>query len=409
MKSVYLRELFCISSSGANLKDVIDNYDSGKRPLQAYHFNRAPNFGPISAGLIDQSILGIDQTIEDCPSSPRIIAGLRNLLEQISRSESAEEPFDAIVIARGRLKSLNLLAIEDELLSVRSFDSLQSWIEAECARLGIRFSGSKNISFVDGTCSSGLQILNMAWKRIRRGIWRRALVIAFDPFAIAGYSRLDALGVISRAPLAESPKVFHAARDGFVKSECYVAGVLDEMSGLQPGEHPLRIVSSSVTCDANSLAAIQSDGDGLKECIMRTMQMAMPAFPNITSLNELMGTKIGLIKAHGTGTMLNDRIESAVIRDIFQEMADHIPTVTFKSQFGHTTNASGLFELIIAKHCLQTRVVKAVPLSHPTAEECKIFVPNRDMALGEKSCALLLSIGFGGINSSLLLERAPAI
>lgn len=398
-RRVYIDRSYCVSASGASVDDVFADYESGKRPLREVKIAGDPDFGVVKVGAIDQEVLGLDEPLETCPSSLRIRAGLEKLLGQIAEDFSGQE-FDALVIGRGRLKSINPTALEREINHLNTCENLKAWILLRLRSLGLSLKNQEAVFFIDGTCSSGLQALNIAWKRVRRRDWSRALVMGFDPFSFNGYSGLNTLGVLSASPIHESPKVFHKGRDGFIKAECYAATVLCGQENLSKNlniENLKSIVASTVTNDSSSLAAIHPDGRGLKESIESTLRIA-----------GIGVEKLSFIKAHGTGTQLNDRIESRVIREVLGDLADTVPVISYKSQFGHTTNASGLFELPLMIHCLERGHLKGVPLSQPVDEDCAVFVPGQEFKLSNRRFALSLSLGFGGINSSLLLERGAA-
>ena len=55
---------------------------------------------------------------------------------------------------------------------------------------------------------------------------------------------------------------------------------------------------------------------------------------------------VDYIHAHGTGTKINDTIETGVIKKIYREKAYKIPISSVKSMIGHTIGASGAISII---------------------------------------------------------------
>ncbi len=73
------------------------------------------------------------------------------------------------------------------------------------------------------------------------------------------------------------------------------------------------------------------------------------------ALNDarLSANDIHYINAHGTGTVLNDRTETATIKAIFGEKAYAIPITAQKAMTGHAIGAAGAMEIIATALSLQ--------------------------------------------------------
>lgn len=62
-------------------------------------------------------------------------------------------------------------------------------------------------------------------------------------------------------------------------------------------------------------------------------------------LRKLIGNKkIDYYNAHGTGTLLNDKVEAGAIRELFGSKAEQPAISATKSIIGHTLGASGAIE-----------------------------------------------------------------
>jgi 3-oxoacyl-(acyl-carrier-protein) synthase len=85
-----------------------------------------------------------------------------------------------------------------------------------------------------------------------------------------------------------------------------------------------------------------------------------------------------------------------------------VPAVSFKSQFGHTTNASGIFELGLAAHCMRRGVLMKVLNSEPQDPAIEINVVHEKVENQNLKLCLGIAMGFGGLNGSYLLEKALA-
>ena len=72
--------------------------------------------------------------------------------------------------------------------------------------------------------------------------------------------------------------------------------------------------------------------------------------------------KVDAINAHGTGTQVNDRTETAAIRVVFGDRAGHIPISASKAMHGHLLGAAGAPECVLSLLAMQYEI--ALPTMH---------------------------------------------
>jgi 3-oxoacyl-[acyl-carrier-protein] synthase II len=115
--------------------------------------------------------------------------------------------------------------------------------------------------------------------------------------------------------------------------------------------------------------------------------------------------QIGYINYHGTGTDLNDRIETRATRLAMNGHASRVPGSSLKSLIGHPQGASG------AAGVAATLLSFRDGIAHPTVNledpdpECDLdYIPNEPRHF-DCEYALANCIAFGSKNSTLILRK----
>ncbi|MBD2431551.1 type I polyketide synthase [Fischerella sp. FACHB-380] len=127
---------------------------------------------------------------------------------------------------------------------------------------------------------------------------------------------------------------------------------------------------------------------------------------------------VGLIEAHGTGTMAGDPTEFSSLREFFTEnnsKRHHIALGTVKSQIGHTKAAAGAASLIKTALALHHKILPAT--INVTEPNPKLNIKNSPFYLNTETRpwirsegeaprrAGVSSFGFGGTNYHVVLEE----
>ncbi len=115
--------------------------------------------------------------------------------------------------------------------------------------------------------------------------------------------------------------------------------------------------------------------------------------------------EVDYINAHGTSTEYNDRLETEAIKTVFNDHAYKTVINSSKSMLGHLMGAAGSVEFIIAVLSLQQgRVHPTINLIDPDPDCDLDYVPEKSREVAIKT-ALTNSLGFGGHNATLAVER----
>jgi 3-oxoacyl-[acyl-carrier-protein] synthase II len=116
-------------------------------------------------------------------------------------------------------------------------------------------------------------------------------------------------------------------------------------------------------------------------------------------------SEVDYINAHGTGTPLNDKVETLSIKNVFGERAYSIPISSIKSSVGHCLGSAGAIEAIAS---ILSMVYQFIPptLNHQKGDEdCDLdYVSgkSRDM---EVEVVLSNSFAFGGNCTTLVFGK----
>jgi 3-oxoacyl-[acyl-carrier-protein] synthase II len=161
------------------------------------------------------------------------------------------------------------------------------------------------------------------------------------------------------------------------------------------GARPLaELAGYASTCDAYHRVQIAPD---VVEPV-RAMELALAD-------SGLAKDDIGYTNLHGTGTQLNDQMETRAVRKFFGPRADAVPGSSTKSMIGHPQGASGAAGLAATILGMQGEFV------HPTLNldqpdpACDLdYVPHVSRAL-KVDAALCNCIAFGSKNSALIVRR----
>jgi 3-oxoacyl-[acyl-carrier-protein] synthase II len=220
---------------------------------------------------------------------------------------------------------------------------------------------------------------------------------ALTPIGLASFCAARSLSTRNDDPPAAS-RPFDKDRDGFVLSEGAGILVLEEM------EHAERrgariyaeLLGYSATDDGYHITAPLPNGEGAAMAMRLAIKDA-----------GIEPDKVDYINAHGTGTELNDIMESAAIKTVFGDHAYKLLVSSTKSCLGHLLGASGAVELIVCiKAINDSTIPPTINLENPD-ERCDLkmdFVP-LEARQADVDIAMSNSFGFGGHNACLIVGK----
>ena len=242
-------------------------------------------------------------------------------------------------------------------------------------------------------CSAGNYALAHASDNIRHGEADVMLAGGSDAFSRITYTGFARLGAI--AP--ERCQPFDKNRKGMVPGEGAGVLVLErrDRAIARGATIYAELVGYGLTCDANHMTS--PHGEGAARAMLNAMADA-----------GVRPDEVGYISAHGTGTAINDRVETAAVKQAFGEAAYRVPMSSIKSMLGHTMGAASAIEA--AACALAVRDDRIPPTMHYETPdpECDLdYVPNVARSTPVE-LAMNNAYAFGGNNASVIFRKHRA-
>ncbi|EFT7200153.1 beta-ketoacyl-ACP synthase II [Campylobacter jejuni] len=249
-----------------------------------------------------------------------------------------------------------------------------------------------NISCVTA-CAAGTHAIGEAYKSIALGNAKKMLVIgaeaAICPVGIGGFASMKALSTRNEDPQHAS-RPFDKERDGFVMGEGAGALVFEEYEEAKKRGATIyaELIGFGESADAHHITSPTLDGP------LRAMKKA---------LNMAGNPKVDYINAHGTSTPVNDKNETAAIKELF---GNNIPLISStKGQTGHCLGAAGAIEAVVSVMALRDGVVPPTINQLVKDDECDLdYIPNISRKVDLK-VVMSNSFGFGGTNGCVVFKK----
>ncbi len=248
-------------------------------------------------------------------------------------------------------------------------------------------------------CASGSNAIGEAMRLIRHGYADAAITggaeAAIVPSAVAGFVNMQALSASDNPEEASLP--FDRRRGGFVIGEGAAALVLEEYEHARARGARIygEICGYGSTCDAYHITAPHPDGRGGAQAMTDAMREA-----------GYKDTDTVYINAHGTGTPMNDVVETIAIKKALgEDGARRAYISSTKSMTGHMLGAAGAVEALVCLLALSEGVIPPTIHLREPDERCDLNYVPQVAAAADITLALSNSLGFGGHNACLAFRK----
>jgi nodulation protein E len=245
---------------------------------------------------------------------------------------------------------------------------------------------------VSTACSSSNHAIGQAFWMVRNGIVDLAIAGGSEaPFSFGFLKAWEALRVMS----PDTCRPFSKDRRGLILGEGGAMLILEPLATARARDATIHaeVMGFGMSSDAHHLTHLSSDGP------VRAMRAALRDA-------LLLPEQVGYINAHGSGTLVNDPLETRAIRELFGAHADRLAVSSTKSLHGHSLGATGAMEAICTVLALKNGLLPPTANFTEPDPDCDLdVVPNRARPT-QVEYALSNSFAFGGLNA-VLAFRAP--
>jgi 3-oxoacyl-[acyl-carrier-protein] synthase II len=256
-----------------------------------------------------------------------------------------------------------------------------------------------NISAVTA-CAAGTHAIADAYKTIALGGADKMLVVgaesAICAAGVGGFASMKALSTRNDDPKTSS-RPFDKNRDGFVMGEGAGALVVESLESAEKRGAKIyaEILGFGESGDANHITTPTMDGP------LRAMKVAY----NMAKKNNGGELNIDYVNAHGTSTPVNDKNETAALKELFGGAENCPPITSTKGQIGHCLGAAGALEAIISIKAMQEGILPPTINQIEADENCDLdYVPNIARK-ADVNVIMSNSFGFGGTNGVVIMKK----
>jgi len=289
--------------------------------------------------------------------------------------------------------------LEKGFKRINPFTATATFPNATSAQISIELGITGPSNTISSGCASSATAIGYAFNQIRHKevdiMITGGTEAIINPPIFATFCAVRIMSTLNGVPIM-TPRPFDKMRDGIVLGDG--AGMLileDAEHAMKRGAHIYaEIVGWGATCDAYHMMTLRPDG---KEA-MRAILIALEE-------SNLKPKDIGYVNMHGDGSVLNDKIETSIVKEVFGKHAYKIPTSSTKSMIGHTQGACGAIETIASALALEYNLIPPTINYEYRDPECDLdYVPNESRE-SEMDAVLVNTFGFGGKNVALVLKR----
>jgi nodulation protein E len=244
---------------------------------------------------------------------------------------------------------------------------------------------------ISTACASSNHAIGNAFWLIRNGVCDQAIAGGSEtPFTYTFLKAWEAIRVV--AP--DTCRPFSKTRQGMILGEGAGMLMMESLeSAQQRGANILaEIIGFGMTSDASHIT--KPDQQGAEQAMRMALRDA-----------HIKPEQIGYINAHGTGTLVNDSMEVAAIKNVFGEHANQLSISSTKSLHGHALGATSSLEAVATIMALKEGILPPTANFEEKDEACDIDIVPNVTRKKDIQYALSNAFAFGGLNAVLAFKK----
>jgi 3-oxoacyl-[acyl-carrier-protein] synthase II len=267
------------------------------------------------------------------------------------------------------------------------------------ARIAIDYNFRGPNMAIVSACATGNNAIGEAFEMIARGAAEVMIAGGAEagnsPLIIGGFNVMGVLATDNDNP-EKACRPFDLNRSGFALSEGAAVLVLEELEhARQRGANILaELIGYGTSVDAYHMAASPEDGGGAILAVNRALERA-----------GIKPEEIDYINTHGTGTQLNDKSETHVIKEVLGEHAYNVHITSSKSMTGHLMAGAGAIEAIVCVKTLTDGIITPTINYETPDPECDLNYTPNEAKQADVTVAMSNSFGLGGHNATIILKK----
>jgi 3-oxoacyl-[acyl-carrier-protein] synthase II len=248
-------------------------------------------------------------------------------------------------------------------------------------------------------CSTGANAIGDAFRIIQRGDADIMLAggseACVTPLPFGGFCATRSMSRRNDC-VEKASRPFDRNRDGFVMGEGAGVVVLENLTHAQSRGVSIyaELAGYGNAADAFHFTAPDPNGDGMARAMRKTIKDA--------SINP---EDIEYINAHGTSTVINDKIESKAIMKVFGEHAKNLKISSIKSMIGHLLAAAGAVEFVSTVMSVYSGILPPTINYEEPDPDCPLDYLVNGAETVDVKLAMSNSFGFGGGNACLIVKK----
>lgn len=270
-----------------------------------------------------------------------------------------------------------------------SMGPVDRYLKGNLADAVARAIGAKGpVLTVVNACSSATDAIGVALSWLRSGMCDVVIAGGADELSPVPLCGFGSLGILSDSICAP----FDRDRKGLNLGEGAGILVLETAPRSERAKRnsTLHLVGYGSSADAYHLIAPRPDGSGLETALRRAMAEA-----------GIQADDVSFVNAHGTATVENDKIEGGVFTRMFGRELRFLSTKGFT---GHTLGAAGGLEAAFTAAALREGWIPASAGFVREDHEIRLSPVTKKTPISG-SRAISTSLGFGGNNAAIVIER----